>query len=184
MYSTNYSRTGNANTPHTAAHPKGNQPHMNIKFMLKPIPERGKEGSIKIAPKAPKRASYGAAAWDIANPTDVAIPPGETYPINTGVHPIIPTGYALLVLERSSLHKKGLSLANKVGLIDSDYRGAIHIALRNTTDKPVMIDRGERLAQLLPIAVPSTEMVEITEEEHAKDRTVRGAGGFGSTGTH
>ena len=91
----------------------------------------------------------------------------------------IPVGYAGLIYARSGLAcKKGLAPANKVGVIDSDYRGEIMVALHNHSNQPVTVESGERIAQLVitPYIVAAFNQVE------ELDNTDRGAGGFGSTG--
>lgn len=111
---------------------------------------------------------------------DVSINPGETKLIKTGLSMEIPENYAGLIYARSSLAtKKGLAPANKVGVIDSDYRGEIMVALHNHSNEVQTIDKNERIAQL--VVTPFLK-VEFNEVEDLND-TVRGAGGFGSTGT-
>ncbi len=109
----------------------------------------------------------------------VTINPGETCFIKTGLAMEVPVGYAGLIYARSGLAcKKGLAPANKVGVIDSDYRGEIMVALHNHSNVPVSVDSGERIAQLVitPYIVAAFNQVDELED------TVRGEGGFGSTG--
>ena len=109
----------------------------------------------------------------------VTINPGETCFIKTGLAMEVPVGYAGLIYARSGLAcKKGLAPANKVGVIDSDYRGEIMVALHNHSNEPVAVDSGERIAQLVitPYIVAAFNQVDELED------TVRGEGGFGSTG--
>lgn len=109
----------------------------------------------------------------------VAIAPGETLTIRTGVKCAIPAGYVGLLVVRSSLGvKRGLSLANDVGVIDADYRGEIMACLRNTTKSQILLQLGERVAQLVVVPVNTTTWVEVDD----LDETERGQGGFGSTG--
>lgn len=104
---------------------------------------------------------------------------GETKFIKTGIAMEIPNGYVGLVYARSGLAcKKGLAPANKVGVIDADYRGEIMVALHNHSKDSVSISPGERIAQ---IVIAPFLKVEFNEVEELSD-TVRGAGGFGSTG--
>lgn len=109
----------------------------------------------------------------------VTIAPGETAFIHTGIAVEVPVGYAGLVYARSGLAcKKGLAPANKVGVVDADYRGEIMVALHNHSAEPVTVESGERIAQMVItpfLAVDYQVVEELTE-------TVRGEGGFGSTG--
>lgn len=138
----------------------------------------------KLDPAAllPTYGSAGAAGADLyACPSGepVTIAPGETAFIHTGLAGAIPAGYAGLVHARSGLaSKRGLAPANKVGVIDSDYRGEWMIALHNHGDVPQTVNPGDRVAQLLIVPVITPELVETDE----LDETDRGAGGFGSTG--
>ena len=110
---------------------------------------------------------------------DVTIAPGETAFIPTGLAMELPRGYAGLIYARSGLAcKRGLAPANKVGVVDSDYRGEFIVALHNHGAQAQTISTGERIAQLVvtPVLIP-----EYIEVETLSD-TQRGAGGFGSTG--
>ncbi len=110
----------------------------------------------------------------------VTIAPGETAKIPTGLALELPVGTAGLVFARSSLGtKRGLAPANKVGVIDSDYRGELMVMLYNHSQSAQQISPGERVAQLLvvPVFTPGFEVAEALSD------TDRGAGGFGSTGT-
>lgn len=108
-----------------------------------------------------------------------AIAPGETLTIRTGIKCAIPAGYVGLLVVRSSLGvKRGLSLANDVGVIDADYRGEILVCLRNTTKSQILLQLGERVAQLVVVPVNTAPWVEVDD----LGETARGAGGFGSTG--
>ncbi|MBR2343291.1 MAG: dUTP diphosphatase [Clostridia bacterium] len=110
----------------------------------------------------------------------VVIPPHETVLIHTGIAAEIPEGYCGLVFARSGLaSKRGLAPANKVGVIDADYRGEIMVALHNHSETPAEIEGGERVAQL---AIVPFLKAELTPADELSD-TARGAGGFGSTGT-
>ena len=110
---------------------------------------------------------------------EVTIDAGETKLIHTGLSLEIPEGYAGLIYARSGIAtKRGLAPANKVGVIDSDYRGEIMVSLHNHSGKMQTIADGERIAQL--VITPFLK-VEYTETDTLTD-TVRGEGGFGSTG--
>ena len=129
----------------------------------------------------PAYGSEYAAGADLYAVSDGAITflPGETKFVHTGLAMEIPVGYAGLVYARSGLAtKRGLAPANKVGVIDADYRGEIMVALHNHSEKEQTIESGERIAQL--VVTPFLK-VEYTEAESLSD-TARGEGGFGSTG--
>lgn len=129
----------------------------------------------------PAYGSEYAAGADLYAVSDGAITflPGETKFVHTGLAMEIPVGYAGLVYARSGLAtKRGLAPANKVGVIDADYRGEIMVALHNHSDKEQTIESGERIAQL--VVTPFLK-AEYTEAESLSD-TARGEGGFGSTG--
>lgn len=137
----------------------------------------------KLKPNAilPTYGSAGAAGADLyaCLEAPVEIAPGKTAFIPTGLAMEIPAGYAGLAYARSGLAcKQDLAPANKVGVIDSDYRGEFMIALHNHGREVRVIDHGERIAQLVitPVFTPGfTEVSELSD-------TKRGAGGFGSTG--
>lgn len=110
----------------------------------------------------------------------VTIAPGETYLVKTGIAMEIPEGYVGLVYARSGLAcKKGLAPANKVGVIDADYRGEIMVALHNHSKEAVAVEPKERIAQMViaPFLAVDYQVVDELSD------TVRGEGGFGSTGT-
>ena len=132
--------------------------------------------------KAPSYGSEYAAGADLYAVTDgeVTIAPSETKFIRTGIALEIPVGMVGLIYARSGLAcKKGLAPANKVGVIDSDYRGEIMVALHNHGTEPQVIATGERIAQMV---IAPFYTAEYTEVEELSD-TVRGVGGFGSTGS-
>lgn len=137
----------------------------------------------KLLPEA-KLPAYGsefAAGADLYALTDgeVTFLPGETKFVHTGIALEIPEGYAGLVYARSSLAcKRGLAPANKVGVVDSDYRGEIMVALHNHSDKPQTIGNGERIAQLVVAPFLRAEFF----QSETLGESERGAGGFGSTG--
>lgn len=109
----------------------------------------------------------------------VTVQPGETFWVSTGISLEIPQGYAGLIYARSSMGaKRGLAPANKVGVIDSDYRGEVRVVLLNHSKEPQTIAPGERVAQLVitPVFTPGFEEVQELND------TERGSGGFGSTG--
>ena len=129
----------------------------------------------------PTYGSSGAAGADLyaCLNADVIIEPGKTAFIPTGLSMEIPFGYAGLIYARSGLAcKRGLAPANKVGVIDSDYRGEFIVALHNHGDDAQTVSHGERVAQLVitPVATPAYLEVDTLSD------TDRAAGGFGSTG--
>ncbi len=129
--------------------------------------------------------SYGspfAAGADLYACTegDVVVLPHTTAVIPTGVALELPVGYAGLIYARSGLAtKKGLAPANKVGVVDCDYRGEVKVALHNHGEVPQTVAAGERIAQLVITPYITAEFI-VSEE---LSDTVRGEGGFGSTGT-
>ena len=109
----------------------------------------------------------------------VVIEPGQTVLMHTGIAMEIPEGYAGLNFARSGLAtKRGLAPANKVGVIDSDYRGEIMVALHNHGETAQTVEPGERISQLLLVPVMQAQF----EETEELSDTLRGEGGFGSTG--
>jgi len=131
--------------------------------------------------KLPTYGSSGAAGADLYACLDVSvtIEPGQTTPVPLGLALEIPEGYAGLIYARSSLGtKRGLAPANKVGVIDSDYRGHVMVMLHNHGSEPQTIEPGDRVAQLLitPVFTPEYEAADDLSD------TDRGGGGFGSTG--
>ena len=132
---------------------------------------------------APAYGSEYAAGADLyaCMEGEVTLEPGETKLIHTGIAMEIPVGYAGLIYARSGLAtKRGLAPANKVGVVDSDYRGEIMVALHNHGTSAQTVAPGERIAQMVITPYLTAEFV---EKEELTD-TVRGEGGFGSTGTH
>ena len=129
----------------------------------------------------PTYGSLGAAGADLyaCLDKDLSIGKGETVLVRTGVQMAIPEGYVGLVYARSGLaSKRGLAPANKVGVIDSDYRGEILVALYNQSGETQIIKDGERIAQ---IVIAPYLKAEFEETDRLSD-TDRGEGGFGSTG--
>lgn len=132
--------------------------------------------------KLPTYGSLEAAGADLYACLEqpVTIEPGESAWISTGIALEVPKGCAGLIYARSGMAcKKGLAPANKVGVIDSDYRGEVVVVLHNHGDRPQTVESGERIAQLVitPVLTPAYEEV---KELSSSDR---GAGGFGSTGS-
>lgn len=129
----------------------------------------------------PTYGSAQAAGFDLylLPDGDVMVSAGETVMLRTGIALEIPDGYAGLVFARSGLaSKRGLAPANKVGVIDSDYRGEIMVAMHNHSDEDRILKAGERMAQMCVVPCIRAEL----EECGSLTGTERGAGGFGSTG--
>ncbi len=111
---------------------------------------------------------------------DEVIKPGETKLIKTGFAMEIPVGYAAFIYARSGLaSKRGLAPANKVGVVDCDYRGEVMVALHNHSSSEQTVARGERVAQMVIAPYISADFI----ETDTLSDTVRADGGFGSTGT-
>lgn len=144
----------------------------------------------------PTRNSEKAAGYDLyadrvvnqhsdTTPSDIndtiVIPPHSTTMISTGIAIAIPDGYFGAIFARSGIStKRGLRPANCTGVIDSDYRGDIIVALHNDSDEPQVVEPHERIAQLVIISYQSVEF----EVVYELDETERGENGFGSSGTH
>ena len=137
----------------------------------------------KLDPRAtlPRYGSAAAAGADLCALADapITIAPAETLLVHTGIALEIPAGFVGLIYARSGLaSKRGLAPANKVGVIDADYRGEIMVALHNHGSSVQTVENSERIAQLViaPVFTPGFTEVE------SLSGTQRGAGGFGSTG--
>lgn len=127
----------------------------------------------------PEYKSPRAAGIDVAARTTVTIAPHTTIMVPLNVALQLPANHWVLLAARSSLHKKGLIMANGIGVGDEDFSGdndEYRAALHNLTDQPVTVDRGERVAQMIVLPL---ERVEIEEVEHLENQD---RGGFGSTG--
>ena len=140
---------------------------------------------VKLLRKGAKMPTYGtefAAGADLYACLEeaVTVKPHETKLIPIGIAMEIPEGLVGLIYARSGLaSKRGLAPANKVGVIDSDYRGEIMVALHNHGTAPQTVGMGERIAQIVFAPYYAAEFTVVDELSD----TVRGAGGFGSTGT-
>ncbi|WP_139794727.1 dUTP diphosphatase [Saccharomonospora piscinae] len=130
----------------------------------------------------PSYAHPGDAGADLVTTSDVRLEPGERAVVGTGVAVALPDGYAGFVHPRSGLAARtGLSIVNAPGTVDSGYRGEIRVCLVNLDPRePIALRRGDRIAQLVVQRVERAEFVEVAQ----LDETVRGAGGYGSTGGH
>jgi dUTP pyrophosphatase len=135
----------------------------------------------------PARAHDGDAGVDLYSTEDVELPPGRRALVPTGIAVAIPHGMVGLVHPRSGLAARvGLSIVKTPGTIDAGYRGEIKVALINLDpDTPIVIQRGDRIAQLLVQRVELPELVEVASfDEAGLADTTRGHGGHGSSGGH
>lgn len=139
---------------------------------------------VKVLPHGegldlPAYATEGAAGMDVVSAEDVTIAPGARHAVATGLSVAIPAGFEIQVRPRSGLAlKHGISVPNAPGTVDSDYRGELKVILVNLGSEPFAIVRGDRVAQLVLAPVTRASWLQVDELEE----TVRGEGGFGSTG--
>ncbi len=127
----------------------------------------------------PAYATEGAAGMDVVAAEAMTLAPGTRAAVATGFAMAIPPGYEVQVRPRSGLAiKNGVTVVNAPGTIDSDYRGEIKVLLVNLGQEPFAIERGMRIAQLVPAPVLRATLAEVA----SLDDTPRGVGGFGSTG--
>ena len=127
----------------------------------------------------PAYATTGAAGMDVVAAEDLILAPGARHAVATGFAIAIPPGYEVQVRPRSGLAlKHGITCLNAPGTIDEDYRGEVKVILANLGDQPFSVERGERIAQLVPAPVQRATF----DEVERLDATARGGGGFGSTG--
>ena len=132
-----------------------------------------------ILPTYGSAYAAGADLYALIEGESLMVGAGETVLVRTGLSVEIPEGYVGLIYARSGLAtKKGLAPANKVGVIDSDYRGEVKVALFNQSGEDQIVLAGERVAQLVIAPYLAVEY----EEAEELSSTVRGEGGFGSTG--
>jgi dUTP pyrophosphatase len=125
------------------------------------------------------RGSYDAACWDVYAAEPAWISAGGSALVPTGWAMQIPRGFCVKIYSRSGLAAKhGIRLVNGVGIIDSDYRGEVMVALSNASTLSYQIKAGDRIAQFMLVRVEPTALMVVSE----LDNTARGAGGFGSTG--
>lgn len=128
----------------------------------------------------PSYAHQGDAGADLCAREDVTLEPGERRLVPTGVAIALPLGYVGLIHPRSGLATKhGLTVVNAPGTVDAGYRGELKVTLLNTdTRTPIVLKRGDRIAQLVIQKVERATFIQVEE----LDESVRGTGGFGSTG--
>lgn len=135
----------------------------------------------KLHPDAvlPSLGSEYAAGADLYSVEEITIQAGQTQLVHTGLAMEIPVGYGGFIFARSGLAtKRGLAPANKVGVVDADYRGEIMVALHNHSGESQTVEKGERVAQMVIMPFLAAQYF---EAEELSD-TARGAGGFGSSG--
>ncbi|WP_046215407.1 dUTP diphosphatase [Paenibacillus wulumuqiensis] len=149
--------------------------NLSIKVEIKTLP--GSEGL-----ELPRRMSELASGYDLyASVTEpMTLEPGSRALVPTGIALAMPAGLEAQIRPRSGLaYKHGITCLNTPGTIDADYRGEIKVLLINLGQEPFVINRGERVAQMVFQTVPDTDLIQVEE----LSETVRGAGGFGHTGT-
>jgi len=132
----------------------------------------------------PRRGSPQAAGYDISSPVEVVIPPRSTVLVDTGIYITIPFGWIGMLASRSGLGvKKGITVAQGIGIIDPDYRGEVKIGLYNRNDEPYTVQVNDKIAQLMfiPFGLIPFQRVSTIEEITNGSTTHRGSGGFGST---
>lgn len=132
-----------------------------------------------IAPSYGSPYAAGADLYALVDDGALTINPHDTVFVHTGIAMEIPVGFAGLIYARSGIAcKRGLAPANKVGVVDSDYRGEVMVALHNHSEVAQTIEHGERIAQMVIAPYLTADFIEST----TLDETDRGEGGFGSTG--
>ncbi len=136
---------------------------------------------ITLGPDAvlPAYQTEHSAGMDLRSTVDITLEPGKRMLVPTGIRMAIPEGFEGQVRPRSGLaFKHGIGMVNAPGTIDSDYRGEIGVLLINLGQETVTFQRGERIAQLVICPIARAQLLQVED----LDETVRGAGGFGSTG--
>ena len=139
-----------------------------------------RDGDIPL----PEPATPGSAGADLRAAIDkeIVIAPGERVAVPTGLAIAVPAGYEAQVRSRSGLAlRRGITLPNAPGTIDSDYRGEVHVILQNLGDAPFTVQRGDRIAQLVVAPVVRVEWQEV-EDRKSLGESERGGGGFGHSG--
>lgn len=134
--------------------------------------------------KNPSKGTPGSAGFDFFVPNDhpsIIINPGQSVNIPSGIKVLIPNGYAGIFFNKSSVGSKGVIVGACV--VDSDYRGEVHLNVHNVSDRSVKFDPGQKLVQMILIPVHPSNATMVTEETYKSfGSTSRGSGGFGSTG--
>ena len=148
---------------------------MIIPVQIKRLPHYPKEWGL------PAYGTEGAACFDLQSTTPevIFISPGKSHIFGTGLEFAIPDHHMMQVFSRSGHgFKSSVTLANSVGIIDSDYRGEVKVKLRNDGDKPFTVSLGNKIAQAMVMPIQTVMFTEVDE----LPETARGKGGFGSTG--
>ena len=128
--------------------------------------------------KIPTRAHPTDACYDVYSPVDVELTPKQMTKFDLGFAVEVPSGYKLCFYSRSGMGSKGILLGNSVGIIDQDYRGCCGVAFYNASNLPYQITKGDRVLQCALEKVISFDI----QEADTLSETVRGSGGFGSSG--
>jgi len=127
---------------------------------------------------SPEYKTKGSAGADLKVSKECVLLPNQTLVVSTGISLAIPEGFVGLLFPRSGLASRGITLANSVGVIDSDYRGEIMVPMVNRSTDPLVLKHGDRVAQM--VFLPVTQFPFVVAENLGD--TSRGSGGFGSTG--
>lgn len=143
-------------------------------------PENAVKITLEKGAATPVFKTPDSVGADLSSISEVILKPNTPTLVDTGVSLALQKNTAGLVYIRSSLSLQGIILANGVGVIDPDYRGTVKVVLTNTTDKDIVVYAGSRVAQLILTPINKPRFIEVTELPN----TVRGSGGFGSTGTN
>ncbi len=158
--------------PSTEPAPLAPLPLPDVTIRIKRLPNGG---GLPL----PCYASAGASGMDVVAAESLTLRPGTRAAVATGIAFAIPAGWEIQVRPRSGLAlNHGITCLNTPGTIDSDYRGELKVILANLSDEDFKVKRGDRIAQLVPAQVQRAMLVEVDQI----DDTVRGGGGFGSTG--
>ena len=132
--------------------------------------------------KLPVKATEGSLCWDIYSTKRVLLSPMERQKLHTGLAFELPRGVGLDIRPRSGLASRGLIILNSPGTLDSDYRGELMVSCMNLSNGDILVNKGDRIAQIRPISDLSEEWGARFEEVEELSDTERGEGGFGSTG--
>jgi len=128
--------------------------------------------------KLPTKATEGSVCYDVYSTKRILFSPNEKNMIHTGLVFEVPKGYGMDIRPRSGLASRGLIILNSPGTLDSDYRGELLVSCANISNGNILVDKGDRIVQVRLFKVIDLEFEEVEEISE----TVRGKGGFGSTG--